>query len=60
MVELGDAAVADPAVLCAQRADDAARVAEPQDVAVTLALPLVVVGDLLDRSEGEEEEEGRG
>ena len=54
VVELRHAAVADAAVLGAQRAHHAARVAQPQDeVAVLpqLPLPLVAVRDLLDRPE---------
>ena len=50
VVKLRHAPVADAAVLGAQRAHHAARVAQPQHVAVLpqLPLPLVAVRDLLD------------
>ena len=48
VVELRDAAVADPAVLGPERPHHAACVAQTEDVGVALALPLVVVRDLLD------------
>ena len=50
VVELRDAAVADPAVLGPERPHHAACVAQTEDVGVALALPLVVVRDLLDGS----------
>ena len=55
MVELCHTPVTDPAVLGPQRPDRPAGVAQPQDVRTQLTVspmvfPLVVVGDLLDRS----------
>ena len=51
MVELRDAPIADSAMFGAQRPDDAAGVAEAQNVGAARTLPFVVASDLLDRTE---------
>jgi hypothetical protein len=53
VVELGHAAVADPAMLGAQGPHDSAGVAETQDVRTAWALPLVVASNLLDGAGGQ-------
>ena len=48
VVELGHAAVTDPAVLGPKRPNDPAGVAQAEDVRPPGALPFVVAGDLFD------------